>query len=415
MKNKFSVSGFQITTDPQFQNKRYGITRELEKQFEQLYNATQDKNNKKIIGKLTQLIIEYPTVPILKNYLSIAYNVQGRYEKALEVNHWILSEHPDYLFALINKAHICIDKNEFDKVPEILGEACEIKALYPDRDLFHLSEVTSFYKVVIRYYVAIENQELAENRLEILQEVAPDHHDTEQAESFLFGLRLKNAAARFEEENKQRISTRTTKINPSFHKSSSPEFNHPEIQNLYHFGINIPHDKLKEIIALPRISLIEDLEKILVDAVERYNYFYDLDWEEETCSFVLHTLFLFKEINAVESLPNILSFLEHDYEFIKFWLGDHVTSTLWQCFYNLGFNNTIILKEFLLLPGVETFCKTSVSESFCQMVLHHPEIRREILTIYSEVFTIFSEATVENNLIDSDFLGLTIGDVLDCG
>ncbi|MBA3283509.1 MAG: hypothetical protein H0U27_00425, partial [Nitrosopumilus sp.] len=101
MKNKFSVSGFQITTDPQFQNKRYGITRELEKQFVRLYNETQDKSNKKIINKLTQLIIEYPTVPILKNYLSIAYNVQGRYEKALEVNHWILSEHPDYLFALI--------------------------------------------------------------------------------------------------------------------------------------------------------------------------------------------------------------------------------------------------------------------------------------------------------------------------
>jgi len=75
MKNKLKTYGYNITTDPQFQNKRFGITPELQKQFTSLYFESQDKTNNKIIEKLTELIIKYPTVPILKNYLSIAYNV----------------------------------------------------------------------------------------------------------------------------------------------------------------------------------------------------------------------------------------------------------------------------------------------------------------------------------------------------
>ena len=83
MKNQYTVCGYKITTDTQFQNERYGITPKLEMQFESLYYQAQDKNNKKVIDKLTELIIEYPSVPILKNYLSVAYNVQGQKGKAI--------------------------------------------------------------------------------------------------------------------------------------------------------------------------------------------------------------------------------------------------------------------------------------------------------------------------------------------
>ena len=60
--------------------------------MEQLFFEAQDKKNKKIIDKLTRLIIKYPTVPILKNYLSAAYNIRGNYRKSIEINNWIISE-----------------------------------------------------------------------------------------------------------------------------------------------------------------------------------------------------------------------------------------------------------------------------------------------------------------------------------
>ncbi len=414
MEEKFKISGYHFTTDPTFQNKKYGVSPELEKQFEQLYYETKDKKNKKIIDKLTQLIIKYPKVPILKNYLSLAYHFQGKHEKAVEVTNWILAEHPDYLFGKLNQANIHIENGEFDKVPEILGESIELKDLYPDRDLFHFAEVTGFLKVAVRYFSAIDELELAENRHEILRDIAPDHPDTEEALSYLYYATLKKAPTQYETELKQKISISPVKMIKSSIKKDAPKFNHPEIQNLYNYGMNIPREKVEQIIALPHDSLVEDLEKTLEDAVERHYYFSNIEFSEDADNFVLHALFLLKEINATESLPKILSFLKNDSEFMDMWLGDHLTETIWQCIYCLGQNNTNILKDFILQPGLDTYSKSAVAEALAQMVMFHPEKRAEILSIFSEVLTVFSESSIEDNLIDSDFLGLLIGECLGC-
>jgi tetratricopeptide (TPR) repeat protein len=414
MKDQFTTYGYSITTDPQFQNKRYGITPQLVKLLGSLGLEMQDKKNKNIISKLTQLIIQHPTVPQLKNYLSVAYNVQGNYEKAMEVNRWLLTEHPDYLFAKINAASTLIDNEEYENVPDLLGEGMEIKALYPDRDLFHLAEVTGFYRIAIRYFASIGELDLAENRLEILKDIAPNHPDTKAAESFIFEMVMLKGMERYEKESKLRIKPDSIKSVPESWNSEPPHFIHSEIEYLYQFGIDIPHELLNEIIRLPHVTLIADLEKILSDAADRYNYFSESGYEEETHSFVLHALFLLGEINAEEGLPKILSFLEYDYEFVDFWLGEHKTETIWQSIYRLGLSNKVLLKQFLVKPGIDTYSKTAVSVALCQMSLHHPEMRDEILSIYQEVLTIFAEADPDENLIDSELLGLIIGDTVDC-
>jgi tetratricopeptide (TPR) repeat protein len=414
MKDRFTTYGYSITTDPQFQNKRYGITPQLVKLLGSLGREIKDKNNKTIIGKLTELIILHPTVPQLKNYLSGAYSVQGDFEKAKEVNRWLLSEHPDYLFAKINAASTLIDNEEYEKVTDLLGEAMEIKALYPDRDLFHLGEVTGFYKMAVRYFASKGEMGLAENRLEVLKDIAPDHPDTKDAESFIFEMFMLRGMEKLEKEAKLRIYPDSFKSVPESGNSTPPHFNHSEIEQLYKFDLHISHDILKEIIALPRETLIADLEKILSDAVDRYNYFSELEYDEETHSFVLHAMFLLGEINAEESLPKILSFLEYDCEFVDYWIGEHKTETIWQSIYRLGLRNSDQLKQFLVKPGIDTYNKTAVSVALCQIALHHPEMRNEILAIYQDVFTIFSEADLNDNLIDSELLGLAIGDSIDC-
>lgn len=409
-------SAYKITEDPNYQNERYGIPPALQRKLESLAEEIQHERNTLAIDKIKRLIDEFPGIPILKNYLSVAYNVRGNNEKSAEVNERLLSEHPDYLFAKLNKANYYIEHDEFDKVPELLGTELEISQLYPDRKVFHIAEVVNFYKVVIRYYAAIENLELAEEKLEELSKLVPDYEgydDVEDAEQYLFALRLKNSINFFEQQRALAITPETLKVLPE-QTEDEPTFNHSEIEYIYNFGLDIPYELLHEILALPRASLIEDLERVLEDATERFEYFAELGWEEETHTFVLHALFLLMELKSTESLPKIFSFLEYDNHFLGFWLGDHKTDTLWQCFYSLAFANTAILKEFLLRPGIETYVKTAVSEALLQIKLHHPERRSEILAVYSEVFTRFSEATLEDNLIDSDFLGLTIGDAVDC-
>ena len=414
MKKQFIVSGYNITTDPSFQNEKFGNVPELLKQMETLYLETQDKNNKKIIDKLNNLIVQYSLSPQLKNYLSVAFSVQGKYDKAKEVNNWIITEHPEYLFAKLNRANEFITNDELEKVPEILGDAMELKSLYPNRDLFHLAEVTGFLKVTIHYFAAKGNLELAENRLKILKEIAPNHPDTEAAEKLVFTLLMLKGKERWDEERKLRIAPKNIAKAPKKIITKAPEFNHSEIENLYHFDLAIPPEMLSEILALPRTTLIADLEKMLIDAVERYAYFVDLGWEEETHNFVLHALFLLKEMNAEESLPQIISFLVYDDEFLNFWLGDHLTESLWLCFYSLGLNNTGLLKQLLLLPNLTTYVKAAVTDALSQMVLHNPEKRNEILTIFSDVFTTNLAANIDDDIIDSDFLGIAVGDAIDC-
>lgn len=217
-----------------------------------------------------------------------------------------------------------------------------------------------------------------------------------------------------EEENKMRISTTERKVVLETDYSTAPQFNHHEIHYLYQYGLYIPQEKLREIIALPRQTLIGDLENVLLDAINRYGYFKSKNNAEETNSFVLHAIFLLMEVRAEDSLPKLLAFLECDDDFLGYWLGDHITSTLWQAIYVLGFSNTPMLQSFLMRQGVNTYAKSSASEALCQMVLHHPEKRKEVLNVYHETLLFFTTATLDDDIVDSDFLGLTISDTIDC-
>ncbi|MDZ4759110.1 MAG: DUF1186 domain-containing protein [Bacteroidota bacterium] len=415
MTDQYIKSGYHITTDPDFQNERYGNVPELRAQFGTLYFEAQDKHDKKIIDKLTNLIFKHPSSPQLKNFLSAAYSFQGKYKAALEVNQRILAEHPDYLFGKLNLANEYIQNREPEKVPSILGETMELKALYPDRELFHLAEVTGFLKTAIRYYTEIEDLEAAEIRLNFLEDIAPYHPDTVSAKEFLVPLLLKKPAGLWDEDEKNDITPLFETIELPMQTIESPVFNHPAINDLYKYGLKISPEILKEIVDLPRETLIEDLEKVLLDAEKRFEYFADMEWEDETHHFPFHAVFLLNEIHAVESFPRVILFLQNDRDFTEFWFGDHSTETLWRCFFGLGFTQLEFLKQLLLKQGVDTFIKALASEALCQIAYHYPEKRAEVVNIFGQVFSKSNEAHKEDNLIDSLFLGLTIGDVIRFG
>lgn len=120
-------------------------------------------------------------------------------EKTIEVNRWLLKDHPDYLFGKLNLAFEYYNKQQYDKIPEVVGNLMEIQDLYPERDFFHLTEVTSFNKLAILYFCAIGNLKAAESRYEILNELAPEHPDTEEIFPYLMKARLEAGRKRMEE------------------------------------------------------------------------------------------------------------------------------------------------------------------------------------------------------------------------
>ena len=406
---------YQITSDPSFQNKKYGIDTALSSKLESLYREALDPNNKSIIAKLTELIIEYPKAPILKNYLTVAYNSKGIQSKAIEINKWLLAEHPDYLFGKLNLAYHYLAKKDFEKIEEILGSQMDIKALYPDRDLFHEGEVTSFFVFAINYFLEIGDMDAADIRLQILQDIAPKHPFIEIANKSMRAYYLEKANKRWIEEQKTKIKVDTDKLVPEDDDAKAIVFNHPIIKELYNNNYEINQSIIKDILALPRETLVADLEAVLKDAVNRYNFFYDKSPEDTSFYFPIHALLLLAELKSDSSLPLILDILSYETELIEFWFDGFTTEDLWLVFFKLAPNNLDTLKRFLLKPAVDTYVKAALSTAIAQLLFHKLATKEELVLFYKEVLEGFLKAGKNDNLVDSDLLGFIVIDIVETG
>ncbi|MGD0753901.1 MAG: DUF1186 domain-containing protein [Bacteroidales bacterium] len=417
MSDRYKLFSYEITTDKNFMDVEFGITPELQKQFESLHNRAA-KGGEKIINRLLSLIEKYPHVPHLKNYLMVAYSNAGDNKKAVEVNHWLIREHPDYLFGKLNLAAEHYLKEEYDKIPEVLGKLMEIKDLYPERKCFHLAEVTGFYKFAIMYFSAIGNLEAAESRYEMLKELAPDHSDTKAVFPYLVKARFEAAEKRMNEEQKTRIEVTTLSKPTREQTDKKPEFIHKEINLLYENGLRIDKEVLQAILKLPFDSLVSDLNLVLQDAINRYEFFKKItdsedEWQEEKLSFPIHAAYLLGELRAEKSLEDLLETFRQGEKFIEFWYGDFMTGQLWEPLYYIADNQMEDLKKFVLSPNIWTYARSEVSCCVGQIGLHQPDKREEVIEWFRDVFRRLSEASLKDEIIDSDFIGLAICDALE--
>ena len=416
MSEQFKLSGYKITTDPSFMDKQNHVNPRLKLEFERLQPQIQ-KGNKTVIRKLLRLIERNPQNPQLKNFLSAAYNAGGNNKKAIEVNDWILKEHPNYLFGKLNKAHQLIDEGRVKQVPEILGTKMELKDLYPFRDEFHLAEVTGFFYLAILYFATIEDMEQAEMRMDILNEFAPDHPDTKRARSTLLRIRMEIGTRRYEEDERTKISVPVPSYRKDIQTSEKPVFIHPEIEWLYQFDSKIDIEKLNIILSLKRETLIADLKTVLKDAVVRYEYYLELDeagkLNETECFFALHAVYILGELEATESLDAILEVLKGDDDFLHFWFYDLLTETFWDILFKLGKNQLEKLKVFMLTPNIETYARTEIIQAVSQIILHFPERRQETIKWFKNIIDKFINSKPESGIIDSDQIGLMICDIVD--
>lgn len=330
-----------------------------------------------------------------------------------------MREHPDYLFGKINYAYEYYYKNEYDRIPEILGKSMELKDLYPERNCFHLVEVANFLRIAIRYFCAVGNLEAAETRFEILEELDPDHSDTDMVAALITKTRFEAIGNRFEEENKNKIRVRTGDYDKTIQTKTPPEFINPEINMLYEKGLEIERGKLEKILSLPRNELISDLTAVVQDSISRYEYFMRISqkkgWQEDNMNFSVHAIFLLGELRADQCLPVVLETFRQGEEFMDFWYGDLLTGELWVPLYYLGEDQLDVLKEFVLSPGIWKFARSLVCECVLQIAFHQPARKEEVTDWFRDLFRSLAGTPVKANIIDSDFIGLTIWIAMELG
>ncbi|MCA1758461.1 MAG: DUF1186 domain-containing protein, partial [Bacteroidales bacterium] len=361
-----------------------------------------------------KLIERYPQNPQLKNYLSVAYGAAGKMGKVKEINQWIIEEHPVYLFGLINQANIAVAERELERVPELVGEKFDLKALYPERETFHLSEVTSFHKLLVNYFGAKGDFKEAENQLTVLEEIAADHYDTKEAQDILLMHTIKSGLKQFEEEEETKIRVEATSSWQNMQTTQEPVFNHPEMEWLYQFDSNIEREKIEKIIALPRESLVEDLKTILQDIIWRYEYFREREERSnlapEESFFGCHAVYLMGELEATELLEPFLETLKQDSDFLNFWYFDLLTEDFWEPLLKAGKGQLEKLQEFVLTPYIYTYARAVVFTVFSQIALHYPERRKEIIDCLGKIMDSILTAEPDSGIVDSELNGFLVCD-----
>lgn len=150
------------------------------------------KDPEKAIQLNKELIEKYPGYPAFYNYLHNALMMASCKEEADQITHTLYKKFPEYLFAKLGYAHWLLDQEKYEEALQVVEHKFSINLLYPDRDVFHYSEVLAFHLFLCRYFVLTGQAETAINYYKIMLEVEEDHPMTVQAESIVGTALLKD-------------------------------------------------------------------------------------------------------------------------------------------------------------------------------------------------------------------------------
>jgi hypothetical protein len=408
------ISGYKITASNEVVHKLYGITPEIQEKLEELGIKVYKKKNS-AIKELNDLIKKYPSVPQFKNYLSTLYDMQGNYFMAAEINRRIVSLHPEYLFGKLNEANISIGKGEYHQVPEILGDAMEIKAIYPERDEFHVGEVIGFMQTAFNYFIGIEDTEQAQVRLDIIEKLNKAFDlglNIFEFDRQIMDVNLKQSLKRQKEEWAELRTPKVIEKKLVEPTAEQPVFNHDIINQLYCNSLEIDQQIIAEILNLPRETLIADLHKVIYDSMARVEVFRDMDWDEQTHELVMHALLLLVELNDESSVDRILDIFRQDHNYIEIWFGDFITVGFWELLYPIAHDKLDKLYEFIIEPNGYTYSKSCVSQMVEQIVLHQPGRRTEVGDWYKRVFDFWIANNENDDIIDNELIAFFVADAV---
>jgi len=151
----------------------YTIPEDIEEEMREIQHTFAEYPERHI-QRLERLLAAHPEYPLLWDHLSTAYMEQGNQEKGIFYIEECYRHHPNYLFARVAYANLCMIRKEIEKIPDIFGGCIDLAQLYPDREFFHITEVVAFCHCMGCYLCETDNLPAAFIYYEGLQKIAPD-------------------------------------------------------------------------------------------------------------------------------------------------------------------------------------------------------------------------------------------------
>jgi len=409
---------FKVTDDTYYFDEKYGLTKEIKDHLDAVYPETY-KGKKETISHLERLCAKYPAVPFFKNLLGITYKASGWKMKAEETFKWTFKSHPEFLFARLNMATIYLENGKVKKVPQLLGISFNLGDLYPERDEFHENEALSYLQVAISYFLAIDDIQSAQIRMDMMDEIDPGAPFTFDARQEILTYNMESTSARFAADEAKKITVQDRGYRTETQTNQKPQFTHPEIEQLYQFGFDIPEDIILELLELPNESLVRDLEMVIEDAINRYEFFKDevknSGWDDSKYSFSLHAVFLLAEMGSEKSLDTLFDLLRQGDEFLNFWYSYDLEIIFRFPVAKLALNNTVALKEFAKEPNNCAAARNIPVSALDIIGSIDPDRRDQVSDIFKDLLQFHLDRLDDKTVIDSEFLSYLAWSCIDIG
>ena len=358
---------------------------------------------------LERLVESNPEIPEYKVLLSLLYGNMGLRGKSYEIAMQSVNEHPGYVAAWLYLGIHYILKDENDKALQLFNGFVELKELFPERIGFLSTEEDDYLFMGITCFASVHNIPQAARRVEALKTRNPDYLLLEMAERIVEHARINRNMKLFEEwEPKRRKVEYADRSLPQL--ITAPTFELPDIEILYDRRLTLTPEEITNLLTLPRDMFIRDLEKMIIDARQRYRYFFYEDDTQEfpdpvSASFLSHAVLFLTECKAEESLPVILGLLEEDEPFFFDWFDEYFEEIMVPAIYQLGQHQLEALKNFMFIPHLAFYPRDGVAEAVSHIVLHQPGRRSEVIHWFEDVFHYFIDHREDDAIIDTNLIG----------
>ena len=393
------------TSEP-FEDYPEGVDGDLVEYF---YFGTQD-GDPTVIPELKRQIALHPEYPAFQNFLRVYYHIRENPRKADAVLEKMAQQHPDYLYSRLG---LCEEILHHERPPELilqhLGADLDLTKLYPQRTVFHVSEIRGFYHLAGSYHARIGRQDLSRGVMAALERIEPDTPVSKVLEYEIMMANMRKGKAIRDRDARIHRAVVTPKPSRIPTGAPPPEFTHPEIGIFCQTGMDIAENDLRAILALPRESLVADLIRLLEDAIVRTPDFLLESSDENSCG-PLHAIHLLAEIDATGAADVLLRFLTLDDDAVQFWLGDFSYCHLYA---RILADSVPQVTEVLKAPAIHRSSKGNLSTALEKLVRINPERRGEVVDAMASVLRHMLEASPEDNVIDTAAISFIICDCMD--
>lgn len=378
---------------------------------------TEGKTSKTLEQEIRVAITQYSEVPVFHNYLAMLYFMQGNREERDRLFLETIKKFPNYVYGWATLIKYYILEKRLDELDQILeNQPLHIGAQFPNLRSFTTYEIHEYSESLIYYYAAKGEIKLVNSYGRILNDLLPVDQVKKiekKAKEIEKSYSLYHLAHLpfFDEPQHPNLLVKPQILEKT---EERPILHHEELYQFYEF-VDEEYEPSDEYLAnlstLPRETVVEDLVKMWLDTIQRFDYYNEEGIYYKLPHFVLALLTHF---DATEKLEELLPFFRQDEEFYEFWIGDWNENFV----YFIGElirKDLDTVKAFLCEPNRHIYLRHIFNDALEYLYQFYEELRPRISQIYGEIMTYFLESTDKENLLDAEFNGFLVGNLLNLG